>query len=107
VINGFEIASNGVTTIDMTGITEITGYAAFRIINNPQLTSITGIEFLPTFNAGGYPIDLYNNALTEAALNQIYTELPALSATLNVSGNPGAAASNIQIAIDKGWTILI
>ncbi len=39
------------------------------------------------------------------ALNIIYTALPTATATLIITGNWGAAASNTSIATAKGWTI--
>jgi hypothetical protein len=39
------------------------------------------------------------------ALNIIYTALPTATATLTITGNWGAAASNTSIATAKGWTI--
>ena len=43
--------------------------------------------------------------LSADALNIIYTALPVATATLTITGNWGAAASNTSIATAKGWTI--
>ena len=40
------------------------------------------------------------------ALNQLFTDLPTVTAkTIVVTGNPGAATCTTSIATAKGWTV--
>jgi surface protein len=53
-----------------------------------------------------FTFSLTNCKLSDAALNEIYTNLPTVSGqTISVSGNYGAATDNTAIAVAKGWTI--
>lgn len=45
-----------------------------------------------------------NNKLNVSALNKIYEDLPRINGSIWAYNNPGYAASNKQIAINKGWT---
>jgi BspA type Leucine rich repeat region (6 copies) len=44
--------------------------------------------------------------LEAAALDEIYTALPSVTATITVSSNPGTAADTPSIATGKGWTVM-
>ena len=50
-----------------------------------------------------------NNGLTSTVINSLFTQLPptTLTATINVSGNPGAATCNPLIATAKGYTVVV
>ena len=63
---------------------------------------------LTSFNATGIGLTftVANCKLSAAALNNLYTNLPTVTGkTVTVTGNPGAAASDITIATSKGWTV--
>lgn len=46
-----------------------------------------------------------NCRLGSAALDEIYTSLPSVTATITVTGNPGTSADTPSIATGKGWTV--
>ncbi len=61
--------------------------------------------------AGSSPqIDIRYNSLGQAALVQVFNDLPTIvSKTINITDNPGAAlltAPERAIATGKGWTIV-
>ena len=102
---------------------------------NPLLTKldVTGATFIDTLSAvssglesiratgvviGGYQhptvpfiysygANLQGNSLSDAALDQFYTDLATTSSfgSINVLGNPGASSDNPAIATAKGYTI--
>ena len=57
--------------------------------------------------AGASPqINVSYTSLDTAALNQLFTDLPTITAkTINITGCPGAATCTRSIATAKGWTI--
>jgi len=57
--------------------------------------------------AGTSPqINVSYTSLDTAALNQLFTDLPTITAkTINITGCPGAATCTRSIATAKGWTI--
>jgi hypothetical protein len=56
-----------------------------------------------TFTASG--INVSYNKLSATELNRIFTALPAATATITITGNPGAATCTRSIATAKGWTV--
>lgn len=75
--------------------------------NNNELTGL---------NASNNPklalINIGNNKLEAEALNTLYGQLNKkqdgeLGRSIEVKGNPGAAASNKKIATDKGWIVVV
>lgn len=72
--------------------------------NKPYLTKIR----LENPQAGMANLTITNCALDEAAINQLFEDLPTVSTTrtINVKGNPGAESCNTSIATAKNWTVL-
>jgi len=65
-----------------------------------SLSSIVNAAFPITF-------DVSNCALTNTAIDAIFTALPTVSGqTATVTGNPGAATCTPSIATGKGWTVV-
>jgi hypothetical protein len=71
-------------------------------IQNAQ--DLTSIEDAGT-NAA---LTLNNNSLSEATINQLFTDLPTTTktATINVASNPGAATCDTTIAQNKGYIVV-
>ena len=81
-------------------------------IDCSKVTSFTNIFrnslSLESFKATGISqsFSVVNANLSAAALNELYTNLPIVTGkTVTVTGNWGAAASDITIATAKGWTV--
>jgi hypothetical protein len=79
-----------------------------------NLTKLTSLR-LRNNGAGQYAgvspqIDIRYNGLGQAALVQVFNDLPTIvSKTINITDNPGAAlltAPERLIATGKGWTIV-
>ena len=81
----------------------------FAADTSSALTStFTGCRSLSSFKVTGVALsfDVSGCNLSAAALNELYTNLPTVTGkTVNVTGNWGAAASDITIATAKGWTV--
>lgn len=70
--------------------------------------TFSGCRSLSSFKATGAVLsfDVSGCNLSAAALNELYTNLPTVTGkTVTVTGNWGAAASDITIATAKGWTV--
>ena len=50
-------------------------------------------------------IDCSSNKLSASSLNNIFENLPIQKGTINISGNPGRLDCNLNIAINKGWSV--
>jgi hypothetical protein len=78
------------------------GFNQLEQIFNAQ--DLTNVENLGTVVA----VNIESNNLSESALNQFFTDLPATSktATINVVNNPGTATCDPTIATNKGYTVV-
>ena len=89
--------------IDVTEITSLLGGTrdVETVLGADQLTNIRDAGTAIAFN-------IANHQLSESEINKIFTELPATTrtATINVSGNPGAATCDPSIATAKGYTVV-
>lgn len=85
-------------------------------IINPNINSVTSINNI-FYNCNslnriknfpiGISFSVENCQLSATALNEIYTNLPVVSAkTITVTGNYGITGSNPTIATNKGWTVI-
>jgi hypothetical protein len=66
--------------------------------NCPSLSRIEGLAVPISFSVA-------NCRLDAAALDEIYTALPSVTATITVTGNPGTSGDTPSIATGKGWTV--
>jgi hypothetical protein len=83
---------------------------AINGVSTTQRNSITGIRLRNTATGqyGGVSpqIDVTYTSLDATALNQLFTDLPTVTAkTINITGAVGAAGCNRTIATGKGWTV--
>jgi hypothetical protein len=94
-------------------ILDCKGLYRARLFSHPGGSSITTIlnaHLLTELEDAGttiaFKIDYHS--LQSATLNQFFTDLPATTktATINVAGNPGAAACDTSIATNKGYTVV-
>lgn len=78
------------------------GAGAVTTIRNAQL--LTGLKDVGTSSA---VVLVSTLGLTATVINSFFTQLPAttLTATIVVTGNPGAATCNPTIATAKGYTV--
>jgi hypothetical protein len=78
--------------------------------SNYKVTTILNAQDLENLEDQGTSgaVDLSNNSLSETALNQFFTDLPATNktVTIRVVGNPGAATCDTSIATNKGYTVV-
>lgn len=77
--------------------------------NASQLTSLRLLNNGAGQYAGTTPqINVSYTSMDATALNQLFTDLPTITAkTITVVGCPGAATCNTSIATAKGWTVTI
>jgi hypothetical protein len=125
--NGF--SGQTITRIDASGCTALTGFSASAVgapsyyYGTPQLPSaLTEVRCVGVSLAGGfysqwgpYPansgegLQMGNQQLSSAALNQMYTDLATktvgYNAIIMVFGNPGTTGDNPTIATAKGYTV--
>jgi hypothetical protein len=83
--------------LDISGTVSIpTALTSLRLLNNG-----TGQY------AGASPqVNVSYTSLGTAALDQLFTDLPTITAkTINITGTPGAATCTRSIATAKGWTV--
>jgi hypothetical protein len=75
------------------------------IIQVKNANLLTNLEDVGT----GTAFNLSLNQLTASEINSIFTQLPLTTnvATINVSGNPGAATCDPTIATAKGYTVVV
>ena len=86
------------------------GNFALDILSGGEIETVDGCEFLTQIRDAGttMALPLQGHKLTTSEINKIFTELPATTrtATINVSGNPGAATCDPSIATAKGYTVV-
>jgi len=90
---------NTIASLDFSGCPKVEEILCFY----NQLTSIKlgNVQNLKTINISG-------NLLDETALNRLYEELPKVtSGEIHIGNNPGAENSNVSIAKNKGWTVVL
>ena len=82
----------------------VLGAGAVTTIRNAQL--LTGLKNVGTSNAVSLNSSL---GLTATVINSFFTQLPAtiLTATIVVTGNPGALTCDPTIATAKGYTVVV
>lgn len=81
-----------------TAVTAATGFNN-TFLNSTNLTRIQAANFRFTFSVASLK-------LSAAALNEIYTNLPTVTAqTITVANNYGTATDTPSIATAKGWTV--
>lgn len=66
--------------------------------NCPSLARIEGLAVPISFSVASCK-------LNAAALDEIYTALPSVTATITVTSNPGVSGDDPTIATAKGWTV--
>ncbi|MDR2125390.1 MAG: hypothetical protein LBP63_00995 [Prevotellaceae bacterium] len=97
--------SNQLASLDVSGCTALT----YLICSNNQLASldISGCVALGTSTMYSTPVNLATNQLSADALNNIFTALPTVTTSpdISIAGNPGTATCNTSIATDKGWEV--
>lgn len=75
-----------------------------------MVASILGADELTSLRDAGTSssLNLSGHQLSQAALDQLFTDLPATTrtATINVGGNPGAVTCDPSIATAKGYTVV-
>lgn len=76
----------------------ITGFRNCNLLNN--------LEDAGTFAALHFGNSVFG--MTDSVINSLFTQLPATvkTATINVTGNPGAATCTPSIATAKGYTVV-
>lgn len=101
------ITATQTTTIDFKAFQR---FKAFGNLFNKGITTILNANVLTNLENVGTAsaLTLSNNSLSESALNQLFTALPATTktATIDVSLNPGAATCDTTIATNKGYTVI-
>jgi len=70
-----------------------------------KLATIT-MHASSTLNGTNPTMDLQYNTLSAAQLNAIFTALPTIAKTINITGCTGAATCTRTIATTKGWTVV-
>lgn len=77
--------------------------SSFTLNSKPYLTSVRMIDCSPSMGN----ISLQSCALSAAAINQLFTDLPTVTSarTINVKGNPGALTCDTSIATAKNWVV--
>ena len=91
----------GLTTVPSLVTTAVTSASNFSSMFNAcsSLARIEAKDFLFTFSVASCK-------LSATALNEIYTNLPTVTAqTITVTGNYGTATDDPTIATAKGWTV--
>lgn len=90
---------------------------AIRYIPDISFNSVSSAANLGMFSANWslsaakmtgmrFSFSVANFALSDTALNEIYTNLPTVTGqTITVTGNPGVANDTPSIATAKGWTV--
>ena len=104
--------TNSVTNMN-TMFNRCFGLQSISIPNINSVTSINNIFYncnslnrIKNFPIG-ISFSVENCQLSATALNEIYTNLPVVSAkTITVTGNYGITGSNPTIATNKGWTVI-
>jgi hypothetical protein len=90
-------------------LTEVPAYNFSGATSSSAYSQLfTGCRSLTRIRATGlkYTFTVANCKLSAAALNELYTNLPTVSAqTLTVTGNPGTDTDDPTIATAKGWTV--
>tara|TARA_R110000868_G_scaffold314546_2_gene575479 strand:+ start:1811 stop:2260 length:450 start_codon:yes stop_codon:yes gene_type:complete len=80
------------------------------LVNN-NFTTLLNVQDLINLEDIGtaVAVDVHNGALSQSAINQFFTDLPATNntVTINVSNNPGAATCDATIATAKGYTVIV
>lgn len=70
------------------------------------LTSLRLRHSSSSYSGASPQISIMYTSLNADALNQVFTDLPALSGkVINITGCPGAATCTRSIATAKGWTV--
>ena len=91
-------ALTSIPALVTTAVVNSTGFAGM-LDNCTSLTRIQAKNFKFSFSVSGCK-------LSAAALNEIYTNLPTVTAqTITVSNNYGTASDTPSIATAKGWTV--
>lgn len=93
---GFGVLVYSVKYANFSGNPDVTTYR-----NAQLLTNIRNIGTTDAFRAS-------NQQLSAAAINDLFTQLPPTvqTATIRVTGNPGAATCNPTIATSKGYLVV-
>lgn len=77
--------------------------------SSSYLNGVTSIRLLNSnspFTGTSSQIDVSYCNLSASALNQLFTDIPAISGkTIKITGCPGAATCNQSIATSKGWIV--
>jgi hypothetical protein len=74
-----------------------------------KLNKTTAIAFHSSsaFGSGTSPqFKMQYNDMSAAQINAIFTALPSVSKTIDITGCTGAATCDKSIATGKGWTVI-
>lgn len=100
------LQNNSLTSLDVSGLTNLEKL----FVQNNALTSLRAVGVGQQLGGRAFPfpnyaVDISQNNLSAAALDQFYTDLVSGNGVITVSGNPGTTTDNPSIATAKGHSI--
>lgn len=100
---------NGVTSLEISG----TSLTAIALASNPNISyldlsnnNLDDLWVAESAFVGGGTMYLNNNNLDADQLNRVFNDLLEGDASIDITNNPGADDCDIQIAENKGYTII-